>query len=191
METRLQILRSATHLVRRGGAEALTLRALARRLELTAPAVYRHFAGRDALLEEVVEEGYRQLGERLAAGLEQRSPLARLRGLLNGYLDFALAEKELARLMFQTPRRTLRRFPEDFAAGRSAVFTLVAREVEACMAAGELRRDDVLETTLAAWAEAHGLVSLFRLGRFGKDEAKFRALYQRSIERLLRGLEAR
>jgi len=186
--TRQAIVRMATEIVRRNGVEALTLRALAERLDLTAPAFYRHFADKEALLETLVEEGFGALEGRLLRARKRGPPLARLRALLVACLEFSLRERKLAMLMFQARRRTLRSFPADFAARRSRVFNLLADEIGACMRAGALREDDVLEVGLALWAQVHGLLALYRLGRLGRDESAFRRLYRRSIERLLRGL---
>jgi hypothetical protein len=58
------------------------------------------------------------------------------------------------------------------------------------MAAGELERDDAWEVALQIWAHNHGLISLYRAGWFTLDEAQFRALYHRSLKRLLKGLRA-
>jgi len=38
------------------------------------------------------------------------------------------------------------------------------------------------------WAHTHGLVALYRAGRFSYDEAQFRMFYEASLQRLLRGL---
>ncbi|HWW59723.1 MAG TPA: WHG domain-containing protein, partial [Thermoanaerobaculia bacterium] len=73
-------------------------------------------------------------------------------------------------------------------AHRSATFDLLRTAVEEDMAAGRMRRDDTLETALTIWAHAHGLISMFTLGRFGDDAAAFRKLYARSMRRLITGL---
>ena len=39
-----------------------------------------------------------------------------------------------------------------------------------------------------AWAEAHGLVTLFRTGRFGEDPETFRQIYRRLVGRVMDGL---
>ncbi|MGH7588543.1 MAG: TetR-like C-terminal domain-containing protein [Gemmatimonadota bacterium] len=68
--------------------------------------------------------------------------------------------------------------------------TILKAEVQAAMEAGEIRRDDVHETCLALWAQAHGLIALHRAGRFDDDPEGFRGLYRRSLERLIEGIAA-
>ena len=38
------------------------------------------------------------------------------------------------------------------------------------------------------WAHAHGLVALYRVGRFGSDPALFRGIFRRSLHRHLEAL---
>lgn len=157
------------------------MRTIAAGLGVTATSIYRHFPSKDALVEAIAESGFARLGEYLAS---RRS----VTGLMERFLDFALDEPRLYELMFLRRREGVRRFPDDFAAHRSATFDQLRGVVEGEMERGTLRKDDPLETTLTIWTHAHGLVSMFTLGRFGSDAAQFRALYRRSMRRLQRGL---
>jgi hypothetical protein len=87
-------------------------------------------------------------------------------------------------------RNDARRFPEDFRARRSPTLNVVADAVEDAMRDGVLRPDDVWDVTMTLWAHTHGLIVLYRAGRFNFDDAAFRAYYEASLQRLLRGLEA-
>jgi WHG domain-containing protein len=93
--------------------------------------------------------------------------------------------------MFIARRQRARRFPDDFAARRSAAFSLLADRVAAAMAARELRDDDPNEVALTLWAHAHGLILLQRAGRFGHQLAPYRRAFDRSLDRLVAGLAAR
>lgn len=50
------------------GPAALSMRAVARRIGVTVGALYRYFENRDALLTELIVEGYSALGTAVAAG---------------------------------------------------------------------------------------------------------------------------
>jgi hypothetical protein len=61
--------------------------------------------------------------------------------------------------------------------------------VRACAAAGVLRRDvDSLELALTLWTHGHGFATHYRVGLFGSDLDRVRALFDRSMELLLEGL---
>jgi AcrR family transcriptional regulator len=82
----------------------------------------------------------------------------------------------------------VRRYPEDFAAHRSPSFDALRTAVEQEMRNGKLRRDNALETTLTIWSHAHGLISMYTLGRFGDDAEAFCSIYRSSVRRLYRGV---
>ena len=94
-------------------------------------------------------------------------------------------------LMFLVHRPRARKFPDDFAARRSAAFSLLADRVTSAMSARELCDDDANEVALSLWAHAHGLVLLQRAGRFSRGLADYRRAFDRSLDRLVSGLRSR
>lgn len=180
-----RILGVAAKMHARDGIDALSMRAVAARLGVTPMALYKHFRNKDDLVEAIAEGGFALLAPYLERGsLKKPKPLA----MIDNFLDFALDEPRLYELMFLRRRPRQRTFPSDFAAHRSATFELLRLAVGEEMAAGRMRRDDAIETALTIWVHAHGLISMFTLGRFGGDAAAFRKLYARSMRRLFTGL---
>ena len=53
------------------------------------------------------------------------------------------------------------------------------------MGQGTLRKLDEWDLAMDLWAHAHGLIALYRAGRFSYDEKRFRAFYLASLERLI------
>jgi len=66
----------------------------------------------------------------------------------------------------------------------------VADLVEEAVSAGYFRRDDVWDVTMALWAHGHGLICLYRAGRFSFSAQQFRNFYHASLRRTLEGLKA-
>lgn len=188
--TRTEILDAAHDLLAERGIDAVTMRSLAGRVGITPMAIYRHFADRHALLDALHDRGFEILTDYFLASRRARKPERRVVAALRAYVDFAQEHPHHFAVMFIHRVRATRRFPDDFEHRGSSAFQAVADEVEACVNAGEFHADDPLETTLALWAEVHGLVMLFRNGRFGPDEARFRQLVDRCVERVLAGLRA-
>jgi hypothetical protein len=56
------------------------------------------------------------------------------------------------------------------------------------METGIFKKDDPMETAIMLWAEAHGLIILYKMHRFGGDADLFRVIYRRAIQRLFDGL---
>ena len=55
--------------------------------------------------------------------------------------------------------------------------------------AGLLRAGDPWDIAMTLWAQSHGLVALYRAGRFSYSEREFRTFYDASLGRLLDGLK--
>lgn len=68
-QLRADILAAATDLLDRGGARAVTLRAVARRAGITAPSIYPHFPDLPALMRALVHEAFGELTGRLRAAV--------------------------------------------------------------------------------------------------------------------------
>ncbi|MDQ3996358.1 MAG: TetR/AcrR family transcriptional regulator, partial [Gemmatimonadota bacterium] len=64
-DLRRALVDAAIPLLRDGGPEALTLRAVARAAGVSQTAPYRHFADRAELVAAVAESGFRRLHARL------------------------------------------------------------------------------------------------------------------------------
>jgi AcrR family transcriptional regulator len=143
------------------GPEAVTMRAVAERVGVTATALYRHFADKETLLREVVGEGSRLLGSHLFRALEASTPLARLRSTADAYLDFALAQPQAYRALFDAPQDD---DASPVALQQGAVRRFLRDRVREAMDAGDLAEGDPDGTALTLWALVHGLATLHFAG---------------------------
>jgi len=185
--TETRVLETAYELYAAEGIDALSMRRIAGQLGITAPALYKHFESKDALVEAIADRGFELFEQRLAHDAS-RSPVRTVLRILHAYRQFAIDEPQLFQVMFVMPRTRRRTFPHDFAARRSASFNMLRSAVEQGMRQGKLKQDNPLEVTLNLWAYAHGLVGLYRGGRFQADTVAFQRLFDRAIRRLLSGL---
>ena len=156
-----RIVAAARALYFERGPEAVTMRAVAERVGVTATALYRHFADKDAILREIMGEGSRLLGSHLFRALEAPTPLERLRATADAYLDFAVAQPRAYRALYeagevaegspiQLQRGAMRRFLRD--------------RVREGMDAGVVAPGDPDGTALSIWAMLHGLAALHHAG---------------------------
>ncbi|NDZ79622.1 helix-turn-helix transcriptional regulator [Streptomyces sp. SID10853] len=69
-QVKAEIKQYAWEQIATAGTSALSLNAIAKRMGMSGPALYRYFAGRDELITELVREAYRSLADtlRTAAG---------------------------------------------------------------------------------------------------------------------------
>lgn len=186
--TARKIIEAARRFLHEEGADAVTMRRVAKAAGITPMAVYRHYADHAALLNALADDGFEELSSRLA-----RTPAAgdietRLAKILNVFLKHALENPRLFELMFLKPRERARRYPHDFKARRSPTANPAAELIQEGMTSGHFRKDDAWEISFAMGALLQGLIMLYLGGRLDMSEARFRALCHRSLGRYVDGI---
>ncbi|MGA7292303.1 MAG: TetR/AcrR family transcriptional regulator [Terriglobales bacterium] len=186
--TAQRIANTARRLLDRGGAEAVTMRRVASAVGITAMAVYRHYPGRDGLLNAVADKGFEELAAHLATTSFSGSLEERLSKMAEIYLDHALENPRLFELMFLRPRQGARKYPRDFMAGASPTANLMAEVIREGIQKGYFRKGNAWEIVFEMGALSHGLIMLFLGGRMAVSKEEFRAFYQRAFWRYLHGI---
>ena len=88
------------------GAPALSLRAIARKLKITAPAIYNYFPSRDELVTALIVDAFTSLGDSQKQAIESipaSKPELRLSTLGLAYRDWAIQYEQRYQLIFGTP----------------------------------------------------------------------------------------
>ena len=153
------LVQAALQDVESGGPEAVNISALAKKLGVSQPAPYRHFADRGALLVAVTAEAFRQFNVLLRDEIEKPSKRSKLSRLAQAALAFGLRRHGVYRLMFAS--RTMACAPEDSDLHDAAreTYALLLEAMEA-PAAGLVRERHALQV----WAALHGVVMLAEQG---------------------------
>ena len=118
------------------------------------------------------------------AALPAADGLAKMEQMGEAFLDFALREPRRFEAAFLLPSRKARRYPDDFAAGRSPAGNVQLKVLEDGIRQGKLAGATPVEIMLINSALSQGLVTLYRAGRIAGDEEAFRALYRRAMRRV-------
>jgi len=183
-----KILHAAAKLLEREGAAAVSMRRVADAVGITPMAIYRHFPSREALLKRVSDDAFSAVAQDWEAQTHHPDLMQGLRLAMVNYLDYALQRPHLFDHSFAVRRDDARRFPEDFRARQSPTLTVIADLLVEGMEQGLLRKADTWDVAMTLWAQGHGLIALYRAGRFSYDEDQFRAFYLQSLERLFDGI---
>ena len=189
-DTRARLLRFAREVYLEGGASHFSLREVARRVGISAPAVYRHFDSKEALLGAVCEEGFRTFSSYLLRSLSAPTPLERLRSTGDYYLRFALENAHDYRVIFMTDVTALSGAAKKVSPREtSPTFHFLVDRVRECIAARDLAKGDPIDMAATIWAHVHGLASLRLSGHLASvgDDKTFAAFFRRSTDHLLAG----
>jgi AcrR family transcriptional regulator len=142
-----------------GRDDAVTLRAIARRIGIAAPSIYAHFADRDAILTALVEDGFRDLSDAIrSAGDGVDNPVQRLRGICRAYLKFAARRPHRYQLMFGTRHHGPESGGYDTAAGAEA-FHILVDAIRDCAGGSSISVDPFFGAT-TVWIALHGYATL-------------------------------
>ncbi|WP_151476242.1 TetR/AcrR family transcriptional regulator [Streptomyces albicerus] len=100
---RSRLVAVGVDLVTQEGAQALSLREIARRAGVSHGAPRRYFPTHLELLSAIAREGFAELGAEVAEELSggEESPRARLAALARIYVGFALSHRGMYQLMFR------------------------------------------------------------------------------------------
>jgi AcrR family transcriptional regulator len=141
------------------GYDHLTLAALAERLGVRLPSLYKHVASLDALRQGVAALATRELAEAMTAAAVGRAGSQALRAVADAYRDYGRAHPGRYAATVRAPR------PADTAHHTAA--DAVLRVAFAVLAGYHITGDDAIDATRALRAALHGFLTLEAAGGFG------------------------
>ena len=171
LRVRQAILKAACDIAAEEGWRAVTVRKVAEKVEYSPAALYEYFAGKEAILLELMREGFRLLAQEMRAVPEGKNAVERLIAVARSYWDFAFRHPELYQVMhglggvsFGTAET-----PQEAKDG----FVVLREAVRAVFPGDSASGRDLYEEVDTFWAMLHGLVSLTMAGRIkdGRERA--------------------
>lgn len=164
------IVAEALAMIADEGHAGLSMRALATRMGVTAPAFYDHFGSRRELLWACAQAGY----DRLAARIDDdtsAAPIERVRLSARSYVAFATEEPQLFDLMFLFRPQSIDAEVVDEHLGATVLFDRMVANLAAAIDEGDLAAGEPLDYALALWAAVHGVATVAPLltGMTGDD----------------------
>jgi AcrR family transcriptional regulator len=170
------------------GAPALSLRAIARELSITAPAIYNYFPRRDDLVTALIVDAFTSLGESQKDSIQnlpEDDLVKRLSMLGLAYRDWAVTYPQRYQLIFGTPIPGYEAPTDVTTPAAAGSLVPLIQTLQAISTAGRLRVDrfaemslelksmleawsqftggndpEVLYMALVFWSRVHGLLTL-------------------------------
>jgi AcrR family transcriptional regulator len=189
------IVEAARDILLEQGLDALSMRAIAERIEYSPATIYLYFRDKEELIRHVIHHGFerlagymreetRKLGEG-AGAVEEFAALGR------AYAHFALDNTAYFRVMFELPSVAQMDHdcpaPEQHGGPGEGPFDFVIDTVKEAAEGGLISVPNPATGALIGWGLIHGLTSLFLSGHLGEavaDREQFLALVddaQRSL----------
>ena len=167
-DLREALVRAALAEAERGGPEAISIKALAKKLGVSQPAPYRHFADREALLQAVTAEAFRQFNTIMREAIDKPSKRSKLSRFAQAALwNLACGGTGIYRLMFASRTMACAAADSELHIAAHETFVLLVESFEAPKV-GLLREQHALQI----WAALHGVVMLAEQGLMTGQSAK-------------------
>lgn len=148
-------------LAERGTADLVPVAEIVRRVGVTAPVLYQHFADKDALFVAVHARRMNDFRDTLRrAGRRSTSPLEALEKRGRAYIRYATTKSDAYMALFMVPHSLATDVFADPDALELTAFDDLVANVRACMDAGEIPDGDAELAARVVWAQVHGLASL-------------------------------
>lgn len=165
---RQALVEATAALIQQLGPQAFTLTEAARRAGVSPAAPYRHFKGRDDLIEEVARQGFLEFADRLETAFDggRPRPLTAFLRMGQAYLDFARERPGYYMAMFEsgisiTGNADLAKASEQ----AQGVLLQAAEALASRLPPGQ--RPPARMVANHVWAMSHGVVELFSRGKPG------------------------
>jgi AcrR family transcriptional regulator len=196
------------------GASTLSLRAIARELKITAPAIYNYFPDRDALVTALIIDAYTSFGDYQLASRDAQAGddlVGRLRAIGFAYRQWALDYPQRYQLIFGTPIPNYQAPMMEVLPSAARSLSALVSVVDELRIANRLQAENFpsiqpsyepmfdvwrgyagdyeifsLSVSMIIWSRVHGLVSLEISGNMPPFGVDGSALYAYEIDSLIK-----
>jgi len=198
--TQQAILDAARQIIHEEGSNALSMRAIAQRIDYSPAGLYEYFGSKEEIIGEICLQGHHRLKsymERVSTALPIEAYL-RETGL--AYIEFAVQNPDFFLLMFTTiptlpaademTAEALQQTMEDELMGENSAFVVLIKGIQRGVDEGVFTTQPgfgVMEMALGAWSMVHGLAML-RVTFLQGFQANFELIERETLRAFYQGL---
>ncbi len=193
-DLRTALVEAAVDVIRTQGPDAVTMRDLARRVGVTPSAAYRHFAGRDKIVQEVTFQAQAATASAMHAARadlpDDADGAAHLTAVGTAYIATARAEPGLFRAAFSEPEHLdLARDPRSAGEGGLTPYQHLEDALDRMVADGSLAPELRPGAEAPCWSAVHGFSMLAVAGPLrGAPAEVVDALAKRTVAMAVQGI---
>lgn len=171
------------------GYKGLSMRKIADKAGISATAIYRHFSNKEELFHRLVKKGFGTYTHYLMPALKEATAEKRFKKTMACALDFILEHPKYFELIFvkSETKDELANF-DDLRADSKISFDFYTQRIDDCMQEGYLKQDNASEISVLLLASYTGFFSLYTSGLLPRSDKQIRALYWRTIDRIMEGV---
>lgn len=156
-----QLMKMAIKHLQEIGTEKLSLRAIARELDVSQAAPYRHFKDKNTLLAAIATDGFKMLKKEMLAAIKRckHDDVFALQACGIAYINFARHNPDIYQLMFSQGISDRQKYTELMSSSKAA-FNVLREIIVQEIQQNDSRDQQIEMVSNTAWALVHGLSTL-------------------------------
>ncbi len=173
------------------GYKGLSMRKIADKAGISATAIYRHFSNKEELFHRLVKKGFGTYTRYLLPALDETTAEKRFKKTTEYALNFILEQPKYFELIFvkSETKDELANF-DDLRVDSKISFDFYTDRINECIEEGYLKKDNASEISVLLLASYTGFFALYTSGLLPRSEKEIKALYGRTINRIMNGVIA-
>ncbi len=161
MSLRVQILEAGRRMLLDEGFDSLSMRKIAREIDVSATSIYLHFKNKDHLIYSLIEEGIGELNRsiRRIADLDCE-PLQKIEKIARSYIAFGLDRPQEYEVIFMVRPEEMPRYPKEKFRKARLGYEMLASVIREGNEKDYFLEPEPLTSAYAIWAQLHGVTSV-------------------------------
>lgn len=184
------LIKAGVEILAKEGIGKLSLRKVALKAGVSHTAPYSHFSDKQSLIAAISTEGFQRLSRTLDSAIKthESNPKNQLIESAQAYLKFALANKDIFKIMFSSALEKEKEYPA-FVEISQKTFAQVVDIVRACQEAGIIKSGEADVLAVIIWGQVHGIIALAIKGQISHTVLEKKSLQEivtQAVERVIK-----
>ncbi|TVR30142.1 MAG: TetR/AcrR family transcriptional regulator [Balneolaceae bacterium] len=161
MSLREEIIDVSKELLLKDGFNKISMRKIAKRVNVTATSIYLHFKNKDDLLLALIEESIQNLNNALMKAMNSSlDPIQQLEKLAEAYIQYALENPQEYEIIYMVRPEEMPKYPKVKFQEVRQTYELLSGIIQDGKEKELFDVDNPLISAYTLWAQIHGVVTV-------------------------------
>ncbi|MGM0588420.1 MAG: TetR/AcrR family transcriptional regulator [Bacteroidota bacterium] len=166
---RNKILETSREMLIQAGYKNLSMRKIAKQIDVSATSIYIYFDSKDHLLHNLMEEAINDLSNQLEASIQGvDDPIEQLHELAHAYVNYAMQRPKQYQIIYLVRSDEMSRYPKEKFRRARRGYELVQKAIERANNTGQMNEDKPRTAAYVFWAQLHGAMTVIHSERLDK-----------------------
>lgn len=161
MSLKEDILEVSRRMLMKQGFGKMSMRKIAKQVEVSATSIYLHFKNKDELLLELIDLSIANLTRAINENVKEGDdPVTKLEKMADSFLDFAITYPQEYEIIYMVRPEEMPEYPKEKFEQVRKIYEMLADILREGDRTGMLKVDNPLTSSYTIWAQLHGVASV-------------------------------